>query len=128
MRFAVKINFSEMDQKYLDQALEWVKRRGFTNIKSIHDEFESPAEFSRQAEEDDSMKPAITALSTGGKNYIEVAVKADNMQRQITKWKLFSVMAARKGGKFYLLTPRGFKAYTEGIVKEHNLNAVIKSI
>lgn len=118
-----------MEEKYLEQALEWVKSRGFTNIRSIHDDFESPAEFSRHEEdEDDSMKPTITALSTGGKNYIEIVIKADDMQRQITKWKLFSVMAARKGGKFYLLTPRGFKAYAENIVKEHNLNAVIKSI
>ncbi|GIV30875.1 MAG: hypothetical protein KatS3mg030_670 [Saprospiraceae bacterium] len=117
-----------MQEKYLDQAIQWVKSRGFTNIRSIHDEFESPAEFSRSGDDDDSMRPAITALSTGGKNYIEIAVKAEDMQRQITKWKLLSVMAARKGGKFYLLTPRGFKRYAENIVREHNLNAVIKSI
>lgn len=118
-----------MKEEYLEQAINWTKSRGFTNIKSVHDGFDSPTKFPRtMSGEDDAMRPTITASSIGGRNYIEIALKTDNVQRQITKWKLFSVMAARKGGKFYLLAPQGHKAYTDQIVKEHNLNAVIKSL
>lgn len=74
------------------------------------------------------MVPHITGLKTGGKSYIEVALKTDMVHDMVSKWKLLSLLAARKGGKLYLLTPRGHKRFAEELVKDYNVNAEIKSI
>lgn len=116
-----------MQEQYLDQAIDWVKKRGFSNIKAVHEDFESPAGFTKPGD-DQPYIPNITGLRTGGKCYIEVAVKTDDIQRSISKWKLLSTLAARKGGKLYLLAPRGHKTFAESVVKGYNLNAEIKSI
>lgn len=116
-----------MDDQYLERALDWTKKRGFSNIKANHDEYETPGSFSRNGDEDPFI-PDITGLKTGGKSYIEVATKTTDVTSRVSKWKLLSMMAARKGGQLYLLAPRGHKRFAEDIVKVYNLNATIKSI
>ena len=116
-----------MQEEYFERAIDWAKKRGFSNIKANHDEYESPAHFSRPGQ-DEPVIPDITGLRTGGKSYIEIATKTDNVNAKISKWKLLGTLAARKGGKLFLLAPRGHKRFAEEMVKDHNLNAEIKSI
>lgn len=116
-----------MQEQYFERAIDWAKKRGFSNIKANFDEYEIPAHFSRPGE-DDPVIPDITGLKTGGKSYIEIATKTDEVSRKVSKWKLLSMLAARKGGKLFLLTPRGHKRFAEELVKDHNLNAEVKSI
>lgn len=116
-----------MQDQYFEKALDWVKKRGFSNIKANHEEYETPGQFNRPGE-DDPVIPDITGLKTGGKSYIEIATKTEDINRKVSKWKLLSTLAARKGGKLFLLTPRGHKRFAEELVKDHNLNAEVKSI
>ncbi len=117
-----------MEQEYFEKALDWVKKRGFSNIKANHEDYETPAHYSRQGDSEDQIIPDISGLKTGGKSYIEIATKTDMVHDKVSKWKLLSLMAARKGGKLYLLTPRGHKRFAEELVKDYNVNAEIKSI
>jgi len=116
-----------MQDQYFEKAIDWAKKRGFSNIKANCEEYETPAQFNRQDEED-AFIPDITGLKTGGKSYIEIATKTENVSRKVSKWKLLSLLAARKGGKLFLLTPRGHKRFAEEVVKDHNLNAEVKSL
>jgi hypothetical protein len=116
-----------MKQELFDKALDWAKQHGFSNLKANHSDFETPVQFNRQGE-GDSVVPDITGLRTGGKSYIEIAVKSEEINKKVSKWKLLSTLAARKGGKLFLLAPRGHKKFAEDIVREHNLTAEIRSI
>jgi hypothetical protein len=116
-----------MEQEYFEKAIDWARKRGFSNIKANHEDYEAPSQFAR-GEENEPFIPDITGLKTGGKSYIEIATKTDMVHDKISKWKLLSTLAARKGGKLFLLTPRGHKRFAEEIVRDYNLSAEIKSI
>ena len=116
-----------MENEYFEKAIDWAKKRGFSNIKANYEDYETPAHFSKQGE-DQPIIPDITGLKTGGKSYIEIATKTDMIHDRVSKWKLLSLLAARKGGKLFLLTPRGHKRFAEELVKDYNLSAEIKSI
>lgn len=115
------------DTDFFDKAIAWAQRQGLTNIKANHADFETPSQFKRPGEEQPII-PDITGFRTGNKNYIEIAEKTEEVQRTVSRWKLLSTMAAMKGGKLYLLAPRGHKAFTEDIVNRYNLSANIISI
>lgn len=116
-----------LETEFFDKAIAWVQRQGLTNIKANHADFEIPSQFNRPGE-DMPVIPDITGYRTGYKNYIEIAEKTDEVQRKVSRWKLLSTMAAMKGGKLYLLAPRGHKAFTEDIVTRYNISANIISI
>ncbi len=110
-----------------ENAIAWAKKRGIKSIKANTENYETPSMFSRPGK-DDPFIPDITGVQSASKCYVEIAQKVDDVQRVISKWKLLSRMAEIKGGKLYLLAPRGSKAFTEKIVEQHNLNARVESI
>jgi len=116
-----------MSEEFFEKAIDWTKKHGFSNIKANSEEYEKPSPFIKPGEETPYI-PDITGLKTGGKSYIEIAMKTENMERKVSKWKLLSTLAARKGGTLFLLAPRGHKRFAEDIVRDHHLNAVISTI
>ncbi len=112
----------EKKQSYFKKALAWAKRRHLSNIKANYGEFDSPARYSKEGEE----KPYIPDLTgkgyrTGTKYYIEIALKTKNKKRSASKWKLLDTLASIKDGKFYLLAPRGHKAFVKRMLKKYQL-------
>ena len=116
----------EQDQLF-ETAIKWAKKQGFQNIKANYMDYETPAQFNRKGQEA-AFIPDITGTGLGGKNYVEIAMKSEDIPNMVSKWKLLSTMASIKGGKFYLLAPRGHKAFTVNIVEKHNLEAKVVSI
>ncbi len=117
-----------MKDKLYQKAITWAKNRGFENIKAQVEDMESPRSFTRPGS-DEVIAPDITATRTGNKSYFQIALKDDDKQEVISKWKLFGTLAERKGGKLYLLAARGHKSFTERIVEKYNLpNATVVSI
>ena len=116
-----------ISSNYLDSAIDWMKKHGYNDIKANHEDFEKPNSFNRKGEEEPVI-PDITGVKTGGKSFLEIATKTDEVRQKVTKWMLLSTMAARKGGKLILLTPKGHKSFTENIVKQYNLDARVVSI
>ncbi len=110
----------------IEVAVDWAKKRGFKSIKANLEDYETPAQFSR--ENGNPIIPNVTGMQSSGKSYVEVATKTENVQELISKWKLLSTVASVKGGKLYLLAPRGHKAFTENIVKDYNLDARVVSL
>jgi hypothetical protein len=105
-----------------EKAISWAEKKGFSSIKANFGEYEAPVQYTKSGEEE-TFTPDITGRKRGGKSYFEIALKADNMQREITKWKLLSTLSAIKGGRLFLLAPSGHKAFVERLIKKHNLNA-----
>ncbi|MDX1407118.1 MAG: hypothetical protein R3330_03265 [Saprospiraceae bacterium] len=114
----------EKKKKLISKAVDWIRSRGFGKIRANVDEFETPTNYSAAFEED-VFVPDVTAVKRGKKSYVEIALKTDNIRRTISKWKLLSTLANRKGGKLFLLAPRGHKAFAERIVKTHHLRAKV---
>ena len=116
-----------MKDKLYEKALAWAKSKGFKQIKANIEDFDTPVTFARPGQE--PIIPDITGELYGRKSYIEIALKDENRQSLISKWKLFCALAARKGGTLYLLASRGNKTFADEIVKNHNLhNAKVVSL
>lgn len=108
----------------LERALNWVKKKGFSNIKSTHDDYQSTRSFTL-VEGEQTVSPHISAERMGTKSYFEVATKTDEVSPLVSKWKLLSVLAARRGGRLFLLAPRGHKSFTQSICNRHLPNAEV---
>lgn len=117
-----------MKDKLYKKAIAWIERKGFKDIKSTLDEFESPSSITR-TKNDAVVAPDFTGKIGDNKSYIEVVTKDENKQNLITKWKLYCALASRKGGKLYLLAGRGYKTFADNIIKNYNLqNVTVVSI
>ena len=113
--------------EYFEKAIAWAEKRGFSQIKADFEDYETPSKFIKQGE-DEPYIPNITGMKTGGKCYIEIATKSDNIARHISKWKLLSTVAQVKGGSLFLLTPRGHKSFIKQQVEKYQLQVNLDSI
>ena len=116
------------DEQLYEKAILWSKRKGFHNIRANfeNETYEAPKALKKPSGE--AFIPDLTGSSLGGKNYIEIAMKEEDQERLVSKWKLFSTLAAMKEGKFYLLAPKGHKAFTDKLVEKYNITATVVSI
>lgn len=110
----------------------WASKKGFKNIRANVEGYETPKSFNRQVEEgEDVVTPDATATSFGSKSYFEIAVKPNDRglrQRLISKWKLLSFLAERKGGQLYLFAPHGNKSFTQRIMDRYGIKAKFVSL
>jgi hypothetical protein len=109
-------------EPYFPQALTWAQKRGIYDIKANWEDYEMPSQFSKKDDEETPFIPDITGRSTGRKVYVEIAVKTDDVEHSISKWKLMSTLASMKGGKLILLAPKGHKAFVNRMLKKHQLH------
>lgn len=106
---------------YFQAAINWAKSFSLNNIKANFEGYEAPRSFNR-ADEDISFVPDITGSKRTSKFYVEIAMKeTDDTSNMVSKWKLLSTLASMKGGKLYLLAPRGHKAYVERLLDKYQL-------
>lgn len=125
-----------MKKKKIDfykKITSWANNKGFRNIKANTEGFETPRSFMKKnaEEEDDAVIPDITATSFGSKYYFEIVTKPKKnqiKQNLISKWKLLSLLAERKGGKLYLFAPHGNKSFTQNIMDKYNIKAKFVSL
>jgi len=114
------------EEKWTQQAITWVKLKGFTHIKANMEGFEHPSKFTKK--DGGTFTPLITCKKSYRKNYVEIASKTDDLQSAISEWKLLSTLAAMKEGTLYLLAPKGHITYIRQIVKQYQLNAEVISL
>ncbi|MCP4439257.1 MAG: hypothetical protein GY810_09980 [Aureispira sp.] len=111
------------------KVIEWVGKRGYSEIKANIDDFETPSKFVRKMNgEDQDMIPDITALKHNRKAYFEIAQKIEDSSLTVTKWKLLSTMASMKKGKLFIMAPKGHKMFTNRLVNTYEINAEVVSI
>ncbi|MCP4438717.1 MAG: hypothetical protein GY810_07205 [Aureispira sp.] len=120
------------DKEKLDQLLQkvlsFVQKRGYKEIKTTYsDEYDDPKSF-KQMSTGELITPLITALDRGHKHYFELAMKHENVQDLVSKWKLMILMANHKKGVLHLFAPRGHKAFVERLCEDYKLEAKVIAI
>lgn len=110
--------------EYFEKAIKWAKQYGFSDLRANYEDYDTPTQFNKSGE-DEPYVPDITGNKNGHKSYLEIATKSDEVRRKVSKWKLLSTLAEMKSGKLFLLAPKGHKAFTEKLVKEHDLKAEV---
>lgn len=105
---------------YFPDAIDWAKTLRLSDLKANFEGYEAPRTFQR-ADEDISYTPDITGRRLTKKFYVEIAMKDEDTTSMVSKWKLLSTMASMKGGKLYLLAPRGHKAFVQGLLDRYQL-------
>ncbi len=111
------------------EAIAWVRRKGFSKLKANleSEDYDRPTSFSRKKAER-TITPDLTAVRRGKKSYFEIAVKAEDEQRVVSKWKLLSRLAGLRNGKFYLMAPHGHRSFASRLVKRYGINAEVVRI
>lgn len=118
------------DNKDADLIREIVDRivspRGFKDIKANIADYETPARLTRKSESgDEAFIPDVTGTLNGRKSYFELALKTDDEQQAVTKWKLLSNVARFKNGKFFLVVPRGHYAFANRLISQYTIEAEV---
>jgi hypothetical protein len=109
---------------FISSVISWAESHGFNNVRANIEGYEKPVSYER-ANDNLVFTPDVTAVNMYIKHYLEVAVKTDTNQRSISKWKLLSELAGMKGGKLYLMAPRGHVRFARDIVTQHNIQAEV---
>lgn len=119
------------DQELFERAIKWVKSQGFDKVRANIEDYDAPGAFRRQegsggeGDEGELMTPDITAVKNKRKSYFEIAMKDDELDHNISKWKLISMVASAQNGKLYLLAPHGHKAFATRIMERHDITAEV---
>ncbi len=120
-------------EAFYQKITNWANKKGFEKIKANTEGYETPKSFTRQTgtEEESAVTPDVTAINHGAKCYFEIAVKPNDRslrRRLVSKWKLLSFLAERKGGQLYLFAPHGNKSFTQGIIEQYGIKARFVSL
>jgi hypothetical protein len=113
---------------FMDKAIDWTKRKSVAEIRANHDGFEQTNPFTNKQTEEEIIPDISFITSSGAKHYTEVALKQDTYEKLVTRWKLLGTIASYKRGKLHLLAPKGHKMFTQRLVDQYNINALVHSI
>ena len=115
-------------EQYLNEAIAWVKKRSVSSLKSVDESYESPKKYINKLTEK-AVQADISYLSHKGEQfYVVISLKAEDHRELVSKWKLLSIMATLKRGKLILLAPKGNKMFTDQIVNQYKINAIVYSL
>ena len=112
-------------QDYIPTVVSWAEAHGFEEIKANlpdDEDFETPISYERQADEE-AFIPDVTGKVFSEKSYFEVILKTDKTRRLVSKLKLISVLAGRRGGKLYMMAPRGHYQFAKSLISENHIGA-----
>ena len=108
-------------KQYVKRAIQWARNRGISNIRADLEGYEQPTSYTK-IDANQPFTPDVTGKRHDNKYYIEIATKTENVYQKVSKWKLLSTLARRKGGKLFLIAPKGHKAFTERVLKNHSIS------
>tara|TARA_R110000772_G_scaffold180002_3_gene291292 strand:+ start:737 stop:1093 length:357 start_codon:yes stop_codon:yes gene_type:complete len=114
--------------RYIEKAVEWAKKKTAISLKSVSEGYENPQIFTSKTTQEE-IQADLSFLTHGGvKHYSVVALKNEDPKKTIAKWKVLSFLASMKRGKLHLFAPSGHKKYTEKLVNNHDINAVVHTL
>ncbi|MFT6882087.1 MAG: hypothetical protein ACI83W_001626 [Marinoscillum sp.] len=108
-------------------AIESIKKQGYDNIKADLEDYDTPYQLIGKTKEV-NFTADVTATKNDTRAYFEISTKMDDKNEIINKWKLLETLANMKNGKFQIFVPHGQMKFTQELVKDHNINAIIKKL
>lgn len=115
-------------ETYLEKAVMWAENKATISLKSISKGYENPQIFTSKTTHEEIQADLSYVTHGGVKHYSVVALKNENQKKTVAKWKVLSFLASMKSGKLHLLAPHGHKAFTEKLVNNNDINAVIHAL
>ena len=115
-------------ETFLEKAVVWAEKKATISLKTISEGYENPQIFTSKTTQEEFQADLSYVTHGGIKHYSVVALKNENPQKTVAKWKVLSFLASMKRGKLHLLAPIGHKAYTEKLVNIHDINAIIHAL
>ena len=114
-------------ENFIPLAVKWAKAHGFKEIQANMEGYDTPKSYERSAD-NTRFTPDVTGVNMFNRHYLEVSVKTEELRGSISKWKLLSELAGMKGGKLYLLAPKGHVRFTKDLVDQYNIPAEVVKI
>jgi hypothetical protein len=114
-------------EKLVNKVIERVKKQGYSDIKAVIDDYESPSKLINKNSNVDYL-PDVTAQKNGEKGYFEIARKIKDTDKLVNKWKALSTLAEMRDGVFQVFVPHGHMKFTRELLDEHNINAQVFKI
>lgn len=112
---------------YFEKAIAWAEKRSITELKASLDGYEAPKSF-KNTSTNIQVQPDLSFQKGDTIHYSDIALKVDNVNQLVTRWKLLSFMATTKKGQLHLLTPKGHKMFTKKLVDNYKIDAQIHPI
>ncbi len=119
---------TDTKEQYFQKAIDWARTKSISELKANHEDFEPPKSFTNRITEEVVQADLSFKLNGKTKYFTDIAVKTEKVQALVTRWKLLSMMASMKRGKLFLLAPKGHKMFTQKLVEQHNINAIVYSL
>lgn len=109
------------------KVVQQLESKGYENIRADIDEYEPPASYTNRSD-NTQFVPDITATKDGSKFYFEISMKTEEQTKLAGKWRLLSTLAEMKNGMLKIFAPHGQMAFTNRILKKHNINCEVASM
>lgn len=106
---------------FLTDSVDYLKQRGFENIKADVEGYESPKSYSKMGS-DISITPDIVAEKEGRKHIFDISLKTSKTKLLKSKWLFLNTLSNLKSHRFRLITTRGHYKFTNEMLDELNLN------
>ncbi|THD69301.1 hypothetical protein E7Z59_02950 [Robertkochia marina] len=107
-------------QDFLTQTVNYLENRGFKNIKTALEGYESPKSFLKKGS-DVSVTPDIVAEKMGIKHYFEISVKSEKPNLLKSKWMFLDALSKRNSSRFKIITTKGHYKFTNTMLHDLNL-------
>ena len=114
--------------EYMEDAIKWASKKPVVTLKAQHEGYDPPQVFTNKETNHEVQADISFVVHGGAKHYSDVALKTEDQQALVTRWKLLSTMAAIKRGKLHLLAPRGHKSFAQGLVDQYNISAKVYAL
>ncbi|MFD2933142.1 hypothetical protein [Spirosoma flavum] len=113
-------------EAYITKVVEWVRVRGYNDIRANTEGYQTPISYGRQ-QDSEQFIPDVTGKQFDQESYFEVILKtnAADASHLLSKLKLLSQLAAVKGGKLFLMSPRGHRSFAKEVLVETNIVAEV---
>ncbi|WP_224488133.1 hypothetical protein [Robertkochia flava] len=107
-------------EDFLTQTVNYLENRGFKNIKTALEGYESPKSFLKRGS-DISVTPDIVAEKMGIKHYFEISVKSEKPNLLKSKWMFLDALSKRNSSRFKIVTTKGHYKFTHTMLDDLNL-------
>ena len=108
------------NQDILEQSVQHLQSRGFSNIKADIEGYETPKSYIRK-NTGNPITPDITAVKNGRKYLFDISLKSEKPKLLKSKWVLLDTLSRMKSNRFRIITFRGHYKFTDTLLKELNL-------
>ncbi|MBT8320374.1 MAG: hypothetical protein KJO90_01755 [Eudoraea sp.] len=105
----------------LEKSIDYLKARGYTNIKTDLPGYENPKSFVRKSN-GLNVGPDISANKNGKEYYFDISLKTEGSKLLKSKWLLLDAVARLKSFSFKIITTTGHVRYTDNLLEEVNLS------